>query len=112
MRGALVESQVDRLSDYGITDRSSIALVACLPGGVWPTVKEVDAVTRLLQPANGITLTTISQEHPDVFGVEDDGPGVIMLCGHATGKFRIVLYLTWLCVTVSVYHKVNLIDNL
>jgi len=93
---SLIECKEERLSDYGITDRSTLAIVVSLLGGVWPTVKEVEAEPRHLKPADGITLTTISDEHPDVFHIVYDGPGVIMRCGHATGK----LHLT--CVFIFV----------
>ena len=82
----MVESSKKRLSDYDVTDRSTLVLVVIAHGGVWPTMKKVVAEPRHLKPADGITLTTISDEHPDVFEIADDGPGVIMRCGHATGK--------------------------
>lgn len=85
-------NMTERLSDYGITHLSSLAMVARLQGGVWPTLEQVISQSRHLVEGNGITVTTSRNQKPDIVTLEFEGARAVMPCGHAIGPQTLALY--------------------
>lgn len=81
----LAEDDGKLLDDVGLRDKCTIQLIVHLDGGVWPTIIEIS--TQIRNPNIVPTLQgRITNDVPDIMGLDDETPRVKMACGHAIGK--------------------------
>lgn len=90
--GEIENSSTKRLQDYDVADKGAVYLTMRLPGGVWPTLYDLQETPRSLKATEGMQITT-SAEHPDIFDFEDGmTPRVIMSCGHAAAPLSLAMF--------------------
>lgn len=82
----LREDDQRRLVAVGcLRDKCNIQLIVRAVGGGWPTENEI--MDRIRNPNKVASLAgRITNQHPDIMGMDDETPRVKMCCGHAIGK--------------------------
>lgn len=82
----LAEDDQRSLIDADLRDKCNIRLIVHTDGGIWPT--EIEIRTQIRNPSNVPALAgRITNDVPDIMGLDDETPRVMMSCGHAVGKY-------------------------